>query len=553
MHRSARRFPLAVLSTLSLLATACSVGAHTGSSLGATSNFSRSQVTTAPAKAGLASLSWWGDYRAPYSLDPLKTADYPEETILGNVCEPLLRTAADYSLHPGIAKAWHQPDATHLVLDLDPRVKFSDGRPVTADDVVYSLKRNQDPAVASNYADSYTDVSSIEASGASQVTVSFTRPNYVFVHDLGILAGAVVEKSFAAKHGQDFGTAATGVMCAGPYTVASFDGTNSLVLKRNPAYWDPSHAGKTDAVTFKFIADPAALANALSSGSLQGGFDLPASAIAQLRTAKNGKLYVGAEGSTTQNIDLVAARFSGGLADARVRQALSLAIDRKGIAKTLFDGAADPLYAVAGPGFWADEPAAARTAYSAAYGKLSTDPDPAKASRLVKQAGATGKQITLAYAAGSLSSTQIAQVLQRTGDGIGLKMKIVGLPDQQYGSLFTDPKARAGYDSFLTINYLEFPEAASMYASYATKSGAQNFNGYSDPRVEQALAQAQGTQDRGRRADYVAQAQQVLATSLPWIPIVQPRALLFQNDKVTGAPLTFSYMSNAWAASVGAP
>ena len=48
-------------------------------------------------------------------------------------------------------------------------------------------------------------------------------------------------------------------------------------------------------------------------------------------------------------------------------------------------------------------------------------------------------------------------------------------------------------------------------------------------------------------------AQKVLDQDLPWIPIVQPRALLFQNKAVTGAPLTFSYMDNAWAAGVGAP
>ena len=532
------------------LTAACGSTARPAAKAAPTSNFSTTQITTAPGKA-VSSVTWSGDYRAPYSEDPLTTADYPEETILGNVCESLLRTGADYSLNPGLASSWKQPDARHLVLGLDPRAKFSDGRPVTTADVVYSLLRNKDPQVASNYADSYEDVSSVRATGPEQVTITFSKDDYLFVGLLGILGGSVVEKDFAVKAGRKFGTAATGVVCSGPYTVGSFDGTNTMVLKRNPDYWDPSRAAKAEQITFKFIGDPSALANALTSGSLQGAFDLPSATLDQLRKATNGKLYVGAEGSTTQNIDLLVSRFTGGLADARVRRALSMAIDRQGIATTLFGGAADPLYAVAGPGFWETSPA--KSLYQAAYSALVAKPDIAGATALVKQAGATGKQVTIGYAAGIPTEVQLAQVLQQTGDAIGLKVKIVGLPDQQYGSLFIDPKARAAYDSFITINYMEYPEAANMYISYATKGGAQDFNGYSNPVVEQNLDKAQGTADPVARAPYVLAAQKVIDQDLPWIPIVQPRALLFQNKDVTGAPLTFSYMDNAWAASVGAP
>ncbi|MEZ0095672.1 ABC transporter substrate-binding protein [Streptacidiphilus sp. EB129] len=544
--------PLATAAVLACAALSGCAGSGAGAAKAApTSNFALSQITTPPGKGALSTLTWSGDYRAPYSEDPVKTADYPEETILGNVCESVLRTGPDYSLNPGIAKAWHQPDARHIVLDLDPRAVFSDGHPVTAEDVAYSLNRNLDPAVASNYADSYNDVGSITATGAEQVTISFTKDDYVFVRALGILGAAVVEKSFAVKAGQNFGSAGTGVVCSGPYTVASFDGTNTMVLKRNPRYWDPTRAGKAETITFSFLSDPAALANALTSGSLQGAFDLAPSTVGQLSKASDGKLYVGAEGSTTQNIDLIVSSFAGGLADARVRQALSMAIDRDGIAKTLYSGTADPLYAVAGPGFWENSPAKAQ--YQAAYQQLVRKPDIGAAGALVKAAGATGRAVTLAYAAGTPSQAQLAQVLQQTGDSIGLKMKIVGLPDQQYGSLFTDPKARAGYDSFLTINYLEYPEAASMYASYAVKTGTQNFNGYTDPGVEAALLKAQGTPDVNLRAGYVLQAQAIINRDLPWIPIVQPRALLFQNKAVTGAPLTFSYVAGPWTTAIGAP
>ncbi|MEZ0066229.1 peptide/nickel transport system substrate-binding protein [Streptacidiphilus sp. MAP12-20] len=549
MQNRMLRAAIAVAS-VALLATACSSGGA-AKTPDAKSNFSTAQVTTAPGTKALSNLTWSGDYRAPYSEDPLKTADYPEETILGNVCEPLIRVAPDYSMHAGIAKSWSQPDPKHVVVELDPRATFSDGKPVTTEDVVYSLVRNLDPAVASNYTDSYNDVDTVKATGPHQITVSLTKPDYIFVRNLGILGAAVVEKAFAVKAGANFGNAGVGVVCSGPYTVQSFDGTNQMVLKKNAKYWDPSRVAKADTVTFKFLADPSALANALSSGALQGAFDLQTSTIPQLSKTAAGKLYVGEPGSTTQNVDLIVSSFAGGLADARTRQALSMAIDRVGIAKAIYGGAADPLYTVAGPGFWLTSPA--KATYQAAYDKLAKAPDIAAATKLVQAAGATGKEVSIAYAAGTPSQTQLAQVLQQTGQAIGLKVKLVGLPDQQYGSLFTDPKARASYDGFLTINYLEYPEAATMYASYATKTGVQNFNGYTSPGVQAALDAAQATQDPQVRAEATLRAQAILNNDLPWIPIVQPRALLFQGKDVTGAPLTFSYMDNAWVTAVGAP
>ncbi|GAA1988899.1 ABC transporter substrate-binding protein [Catenulispora subtropica] len=546
--------PLAATAAVSLALSGCS-----GKSSGAkhapapSANIDANQLTTGTATGPLDSVTWSGDYRAPYSLDPLKTADYPEETILGNVCEPLLRTNPDYSLAPGLAKAWSQSDPTHIVFDLNPAAHFSDGKPVTPEDVVFSLKRNTDPNVASNYADSYNPVADIAATGASQVTITLSRPNYLFVRNMGILAGAIVEKANTVAAGSDFGSATGKLVCSGPFTVDSFDGTNTLVLKKDPNYWDTKHAAKVGKLTFSFPQDPQSFVNGLTQGTMQGAFDVPVSALSALQKATDGKLYVGGEGSTTQNVDLIVSKLDGGLKDPAVRQALSLAIDRAGIAKSIYAGAADPLYAVAGPGFFTSQPDQVKAVYQAAYDKLKVTPDLKKAADMVDQAGAKGKTVKIAYAADGGPFAQLAQVLQQTGNAIGLDLKIVGLPMQQYGSLFTDPKARADYDGFLTLNYMEFPDVSTMYTSYATKDGVQNFNGYDNATVQALVDKAAGTDDLAKRADFATQAQAQVMQDLPWIPIVAPRALVWQGKQVTGAPLTFSYMSYAWGAAVGAP
>ena len=542
----------------SLLLAGCS-GSNSGSGSGSanishpSANIQAAQFTTDPAKGPLDSITWSGDYRPPYSLDPLKTADFPEETILSNVCEPLLRTGPDYKLNPGIAASYKQTDGTHLVFELDPRAHFSDGKPVTADDVVFSLKRNLDPSQASNYADGYKYVSDISATGASEITITFNQPNYIFLNEMGDLGAAIVEKAATLKQGQNFGAPGSPVVCSGPYTVDSFDGTNTLVLKKDPNYWDPAHAAKTAKITFKWYQDPKALATALDTGDLSGGFDLPPSTIPTLQHSAGGKLWIGGEGSTTMNVDLLISSLTGGLADARTRQALSLAIDRAGIAKTIYSGAADPLYSVVGPGYWQTAPDAVKSVYQSAYDKLKSTPDLTKAAGLVNAAGAKGKTVKIAYTADGSTFSQMAQVIQQAGKAIGLDLQIVGLPPQQYGNLFTDPKARADYDGFLTLNYLEFPEPQAMFASYAAKDGLQDFSGYTNPAVEAALLKAQGEADPAARAADVVTAQDQISQDLPWIPIVAPRTLMFQNKGVTGAPLTFSFMSSAWAAGVGAP
>jgi len=550
-----RRPRLRTIRATAALAAVLAAAACTGSSSGApkaaatgkaVQHFTGTQVTTGSATKDLASVTWFGDYRPVLSMDPLRLADYPEETIIPNVCEPMIRVAPNYALSPGVV-SWTYTTPTSLQLTVRAGVKFSDGTAMTAPDVAYSLNRNLDPAVASNYGYAFANVKRIAVSGASTVVVSLKRPQPNFVNTLGTLAGAVVEKAFTQKAGKAFGSPKTGVVCTGPFKFGSYDGTSKLVLLRNDGYWDAAHKAKAARFTFVFPVDPTAIANGFTSGRMDGGFDVPINLIKSLKSASNGKLYVGGPGSTPVNIDLLMSKTSGPGADPRVRQALSLVIDRKGIASTIYGGTADPLYQVSGPGLWGY----AKDQFAAAYRKYVSTPDVAAAKKLVTAAGATGKTLVFGYPAGDPTSVQLATVIQQEAGQIGLKIKLAGLPNQQYGSLFGDPKARAPYDMFITKNYVELPDPVGMDQLYATAGGATNFSGYDNATVTQNLAAAAEAPTPAERARLVIAAEQQLAKDLPSIPIVTPRAVVFLDSKVTGAPLTFSFMSSPWAAAIG--
>lgn len=548
-HRPTRLITGTCLAGTALLAlTACGSGASSATpSGGAISSIRAAQVSTGTATKDVDAVTWSGDYRPLLSLDPLKVADYPEETAIPNLCEPLLRVAPDYSISPGLASSYTFATPTTLVLKLRQGVTFSDGAPMTAEDVAYSLNRNLDPKVASGYGYEFTKVKTITATDPSTVTVTFSQPAATFPTTLATLAGAVVEKKFAQAKGPAFGSPDTGVVCTGPFTFTSYDGSTKLVLTRNDRYWDPAHRAHAKTFTFRYAVDNSALVNGLTSGQIQGAFNIPSSLLDQLRGATSGRVYLGGEGSTPVNLDLLMSRSSGPGADPRVRQALSLVIDRPAIAKTIFKGASDPLYKVVGPGLWGYQKDTFRTAYQ----QQVKQPDVAAAKALVQQANATGTTLTFGYASGNPQLVQLATVLQQEAAQIGITLKLVGIPNQQYGALFSDPNARKPYDLFVTLNYCELPEPVVMDQLVGATGGGTNFSGYSNPAVDQALDQASQTADPAARAKLVLDAEAQLAKDLPSIPIVQPRAIVFQSNQLTGAPLTFAFMSSPWAAAIG--
>ena len=549
-HRRTARLAGTCLAGTALLALTACGGNGSGSSTApgkAISSITAGQVSTGTATKDVDAITWSGDYRPLLSLDPVKVPDYPEETAIPNICEPLIRVAPDYTLSPGLAESYTFTNPTTLVLKLRRAVTFSDGTPMTSADAAYSLNRNLDPKVASGYGYAFARVRSITATDPSTVTITFTEPAPTFPDTLATLAGAVVEKTFAEAKGQAFGSPDTGVICTGPYKFSSYDGSTKLVLTRNDSYWDRAHRAHAKTFTFVYATDNSALVNGLTSGQIQGAFNLPSSLLDQLRSATGGKVYLGGAGSTPVNLDLLLSKDTGPGADPRVRQALSKVIDRQAIAKTIFKGASDPLYKVVGPGLWGYQ----KDVFQAAYRPLVAQPDVAAATALVRQANATGATLAFGYPSGNPQLVQLATVLQQEAAQIGITLKLIGVPNQQYGSLFSDPNARKPFDLFITLNYVELPEPALMDQLFGGTGGGTNFSGYHNPAVDHALDQAQQTADPAARAKLVLDAEAHLAEDLPSIPIVQPRAIVFQNNQLTGAPLTFSYMTSPWAAAIG--
>ncbi|WP_431896218.1 ABC transporter substrate-binding protein [Nonomuraea sp. bgisy101] len=496
--------------------------------------------TTAAAK-GLDKVTWNLPYE-PQTVDPIRSFNYAENTALANMCESLLRLTPDFRVEPGLAEKADNPTPTTWVYTIRKGVKFWDGKELTAKDVAASLNRHLDPALGTWWGDYFHTVDTIEATGPMQVTVTLKQPDVLFNQAMATAAGAIVSEEYAGK--KDLGSPTTGVMCTGPFTFKGWKPGDSLTLARNDSYWDPALAAKSKELVFRFIADETTAVNALRSGEVDGQyFYLPPAGLAQLRGSTTGSVTLG---KSLTFWTLLSAAKSGPYADPKVRQALSLALDRAAISKVVFQGTAAPQRTLAGAEYWGYEQAAFKQAYDALPPETQ---DLAKAKQLLTEAGSPTQPITIGIQGSAATHEQTANLIKATGEALGLKIEIKVIPVEQYGNLYSDPKAREGIDAFFSTWYGNVPDPLDIYTVFLA-GGRTNFNDY--PAVDADIKKARAEYDPAARAALVTAIQDKVTRDVAWMPLNNLPVILYMNNRVTGAVPSFPYLYYPWAAGLGA-
>ncbi|MFD4237593.1 ABC transporter substrate-binding protein [Streptomyces sp. NPDC058542] len=496
-----------------------------------------------PRAAGEIDSFSWAVYAEPPTLDYTVAFDYPQNTILSNVCESLMRWTPGLTVEPGLARRATNPDPTTWVYDLRAGVRFHDGRTMSADDVVFSLERQRDPDNAAAWAQMFQNVTAVTRTGPLQVTVELKRPDSQFPQYMATAAGVVASRAAVEKAGRDYGTTGD-LACTGPYRLRAWHKGQSIELERFDGY--RGTRAKAAAVVFRFLTDPSARTNALLSGEVDGGYLIPTESYARLRGSGAGTLYFG-EGLSTVNVSIT--NLKGPLGDLRVRRALSLALDRTGFVKAGLGNAGSATGSLTTRAAWAGPLEATRKA--AFDGLPPTEVDLDKARELIQEAGATGAELTVATSSIGQDVSLLATAVQAAGTRIGLDIRLKSIAPNAFTALFTDPGAREGIDMFPLTYYNSITDPLDLLANF--KTGAYlNFAGYSDKSYDEGVERATAEYDPGRRAGIVAGLQRHAAGHLLWIPVAEWPTSLFLNKRITGAPTTIAYMYYPWAADVGA-
>ncbi|RVU19971.1 ABC transporter substrate-binding protein [Streptomyces antnestii] len=528
---------------LMLTLAACTSGAQQSPGKNAAPAKLDLKSTTPAAAKGLAKVTWNLPYE-PQTLDPIRSFNYAENTALSNMCESLLRMNPDFKITPGLATKAANPTPTTWVYTLREGVKFWDGAPLTAADVAASLNRHLDPKLGTWWGDYFSTVKSVKATGAMQVTVTLKQPDALFNQAMATAAGAVVEKKFLDKAGKSVGTPSSGVMCTGPFQFKNWKSGDSMTLTRNENYWDAKLKAKSSSLVLKFIADETTAVNALRSGEVDGQyFYLPPAGLDQLRKSKSGSVTLG---HSLTFWSLLGSATSGPYADPKVRQALSLALDRAAISKVVFQGTASPERALTGSDYWGYQ----RKTFQKAYDALPAETqDLARAKKLLAEAGKPSRPVVIGVQGSSAVHEQTANLLKATAQALGLDIEIKVVPVEQYGNLYSDPKARKGIDAFLSTWYGNVPDPLDVYTVFR-QGGRTNFNGYT--AVDSDIKKARAEGDPAKRAALVTGIQDKVTRDVVWMPLNNLPVIMYMNNRVTGAVPSSPYLYYPWAVGLGA-
>jgi peptide/nickel transport system substrate-binding protein len=468
---------------------------------------------------------------SPNNLDLRQGTDVQSERTGSLIFDSLVKKDAHFNLQPWLATSWQQPDPLTWVFHLRVGVRFHDGRPLEAADVVWTIQSLIDPALTNSLpggtlisakSGSFASVASAEAPDRLTVVLHLTRPDPALLFNLSDGLFGVVPRG----SGADLGLHPIG---SGPYRFVSQTQDKEVVLERAPSCWsEPAGLAPYARLQFNVVPDTITSALELQKGSADAASNvLTPDMVYSLRNSPN-ILVSTVPGSSIWYLNFNVA--DPLLRDRRVRQAVALAIDRPAIIASLDRGKARLAQgSLLPPGYWATAPPADLAQYPH---------DPARAQALLDsagyRAGPGGVRIHLALKTSTDEQTRLlAAVLQQQLRAAGIALSI---RSAEFGTFYSDV-TRGAFQMYALkwVGSNEDPDIFRyMYSSASLPPHGANRGHYINPQVDALLAQAAAesgpdAQTR-RRADYI-EIQKILAVDLPSFPLWFPTSDLVHSRR----------------------
>jgi len=452
------------------------------------------------------------------SVDPHFANIAPNNNIGWHVFDALTHVDEDARLMPGLALSWRAVDGTTWEFKLRRGVKFHDGSDFTAEDVVFSIERaaklpNGQFAgfVQRIVAKQIVDPHTLRLRTATPYAMLPQDLNSIFIVSRKAAAGAATE---------DFnsGRAMAGT---GPFRFAAFRRGERVDLARNDAYWGGAPAW--DRVSFRVMpTDPARLA-ALLAGDVDLIEQVPPADLARIRTRADLQVAQKVSWRTIFfHLDQYRDRPPGvtdragkplernPLKDARVRLALSKAINRQAIVERVMEGTAIPAANLVSPPVFG---------HAATLRAEHFDPEGAK--KLLAEAGYPNGFAMVVHAPNNryVNDDQIAQAVAQMLARIGIGARVQTQPINVYLG-----KARAGEFAFAMLGWGSFSGDLALRALLATPdaargSGAWNWSHYANPKLDALIEQAFATVDEKKRETLAREAMTLAIKDNAVIPL----------------------------------
>ena len=452
---------------------------------------------------------------SPANLDPRIGTDEASEHIDELLFDGLVDRDAHFRFTPALATSWEEPNPLTLIFHLRAGVRFSDGRPMSARDVVWSFESMRNGAVISPKAATYKSVASVQAVGALTVIFHLDHADNFLLTNLATTAFGVIPYG----SGNDFWRHPVGT---GPFRFVSQRIDQDVVIARNPLSW--AARPKIAQVRFAVVPDAITMALELEKGSADVEVNsLPKDVLPVL--ARRPNLVVNDAPGT--DIQYLAFNTQDPiLRHAQVRQAIACAIDRPLLIRTLLGGRAQPAVSLLPASHWAWTGNVKRYEY-----------DPARANQLLDEAGykrgADGVRFDMTMKTSNDEETRLlAVVLQQELRKIGIALE---LRSYEFATFYSDV-TRGAFQmySLKWVGGNQQPEIYNyVYSSASFPPNGANRGRYSNAKIDAVLEDAaQNPNVASQRADYL-QAQQILARDLPSINLWYLDSVVVHNRRLT--------------------
>ncbi len=507
---------------------------------------------------------------SPNNLDPRQGTDAQSEHVGGLIFDALVKKDEHYNLVPWLATSWEQPDALTWVFHLRDGVRFQDGRPLEAADVVWTIESLIEPKLAgliSAKSGAFATVDHAEARDRLTVVVRMKRPDAGLLFNLSDGLFGVVPRGA----GSDFGLHPMG---SGPFRFVSQVQDKDVVLERFDGCWSdslqasewrpgapapgnsgqlPYASGQKDRamiqrLRFEVVPDTITSALELQKGTADVASNVLTPDMVYALRDVAGLATTSGAGSNVWYLNFNVA--DPALRDKRVRQAVALAMDRPAIVAALWRGEARLADTLLPPGDWA----AATDAELAQYPH-----DPARAAALLQAAGLPagrdGIRLHLTLKISTDETTRLlAMVLQQQLRAAGIEIQI---RSAEFGTFYADV-THGAFQMYLLkwVGSNEDPDIFRyMYGAGSFPPKGANRGHYVNARGDALLAQAAAESGPAavvqarRRTEYV-EVQQILADEAPTIPLWFPDNVVVHTRRLHGvAPRgdgSFDFLRDAW-------
>jgi peptide/nickel transport system substrate-binding protein len=457
------------------------------------------------------------------SIDPHYHNLSPNNSMLIHVFEPLIARDSNQKLVPALATSWKAIDDLTWEFKLRKNVKFHDGSPFTAEDVVFTLNRIPNvPNSPSSFATFTKPIVDVKVVDPHTIVFKTASPHVLLPSDLAsvlIVSKLHGEKATTADYNS--GKAAIGT---GPYKFVEYIQNQHVLLKANYGYWGGEQPW--DKVTFKILSNPAARVAALLSRDVQMIETVPTSDIAKFARDANFELadkvsnrviYVHLWQWSDKSPPFVTTKDGKPLdknpfRDARVRKALSMAINRDAISERIMEKKSVPAAQLLADNFYGTSKKLKPQKY-----------DPEGAKKLLAEAGYPNGFAMTVHGTNNryINDDKIAQTLAQFYSRIGIDTKVETLPAGTYFSRATN--GEFGY-MLLGWGTESGEQGSSLRSLLATRNpekgmGVNNRGRYSNPVMDEQLVQALVTMDDKKREGLIQRAAETAMNDTALIPI----------------------------------